>query len=72
MPRPRINAAAPLTTAEKAARSQSKLTVAGGRRLNVNLSPEAARALAALIKRHPHETATDIVNRALIAAADRA
>lgn len=69
MARPRINAAAPLTPAEKAARSQAKLATAGGRRMTVNLSPEAAAALSALVKQRYAENATDAINRALIAAA---
>lgn len=69
MARPRINEAAPLTDAEKLTRSREKLTGSGGRRVTVNLSPEAAAAVSALIRDGYAENATEAITRALITAA---
>lgn len=68
MGRPRIHDAAPLSDAEKLARSRENLERAGGRRVTVNLSPDAAAALSALVKRDYGENATAAINRALVAA----
>lgn len=55
--------------AERLARSRSSLEQAGGRRVTVNLSPEAAAALSALIRARYAENSTEAINRALIQAA---
>ena len=68
MARPRIHPAAPLTPAEKLARSRAALLARGGRRITLNLSSEAAAALASLLRRHPGESETALINRILVAA----
>lgn len=69
MARPRINQAAPLTTAEKLDRSRQALLKRGGRRITLNLSPEAATALESLLANGAGESATAVINWVLVAAA---
>lgn len=68
MARPRINEAAPLTTAEKLDRSRQALLARGGRRITLNLSPEAATALESLLATSTGESATAVINQVLVAA----
>lgn len=68
MARPRINEAAPLTTAEKLDRSRQALLKRGGRRITLNLSPEAAAALESLLAANASESATAVINRVLVTA----
>lgn len=70
MARPRINKAAPLTTAEKLDRSRQALRARGGRRITLNLSPEAAAALESLLAASADESATAVINRVLMAAGE--
>lgn len=69
MARPRINKAAPLSDAEKLARSRHALLKRGGRRITLNLTPEAATALESLLAASADDSATAVINRVLVAAA---
>lgn len=51
---------------ERLMRSKEKLIAAGGKMLNVRLSPEANQALTKIMQQEGFETATDAVSRTLI------